>query len=89
MILFARFNGFKQPRVMDIKEIIEFIGSENIGVQNLEHCMKGASARKDHDEVTFGAPKGRVMGGGLSAFIIWFPKEKMNELAAETKRRSE
>jgi hypothetical protein len=71
---------------MNITEIIQFIGNENIGVQNLDHCMKRASARKDHDEVTFGAPKGNVMDGKLSAFVIWFPKEKMNELAKKLKQ---
>lgn len=76
---------------MTITELINAVGLENVGIQHLDECIVGASARKSGTEVCFitnSMSVGDVATGEgeRQALIVWLPRKKVAEIFAAEER---
>ena len=74
---------------MDIIELLQHVGAENIQLQNLDDSLVRADLKKHDGEITFATDRGLVHAMALNrcdkvGLILWLPKDRMPDQTDKT-----
>jgi hypothetical protein len=76
----------KERKPISVADIVNGVGSDNIVLQNLDHCLIGINKTKDGSKVTFGT---QMIDPSFAlnceqqekiGLILWLPRKKVREI---------
>lgn len=76
---------------MNLSELVLAIGDDNIGIQNLDHCVTSLSQTKKCTKITFGSQQSfSIDGTDKLGLILWLDRQQVADaLAADRAAKPE